>query len=101
MPSSPGYKRNYKQEVRTQKKRDATKKDPKATRFRTATGKARLAAKKKGKAVQGKDMTHVGRPAKSGGKKLAVGNRSSNRSHGGRIGNRAGKAAGGRKGGKR
>lgn len=97
MPSSPGYKRDYKQEVKTQKKRDATKADPKGTRKRIATGKARAAAKKAGKPVKGKDMTHVGKPAKSGGKKIAVGARSSNRKHGGRIGNRAGKAAGGRK----
>lgn len=99
MPSSPNYVRDYKQERKTQIARDKTKKDPKATRYRSAVNKKRAAAKKAGKAVKGKDITHVGKPAKNGGKKTTVGNRSKNRSHGGRIGNRAGKARGGRKGG--
>jgi hypothetical protein len=50
MPSSPNYKRDYKQEIRTQKKRDATKADPKGTRKRVARNKARAAAIKAGMA---------------------------------------------------
>ncbi len=104
MPSSPGYKRNYKQELRTQKKRDATKGDPKGTKDRVARNKARAAAKRRGAKVSGKDIGHK-KALKGGGsrstKNTKVESRSGNRSKGGKAGSRAGKAAGGRKGGKR
>jgi hypothetical protein len=104
MPSSPNYKRDYKQEVRTQKKRDATKADPKGTRKRVARNKARTAAIKAGKVSKGNKKVDIGhkKALKNGGSKKLSNTKtqsaSSNRSHGGRIGSRAGKAAGGRKG---
>ena len=93
----PPKGRNYKQEVRTQKKRDSTKSDPKGTRFRSATNVKRAKLKRKGVKVAGKHVTHVGRADKNGGKKTSVGGAKSNYADGGRIGNRKGKAAGGRK----
>lgn len=99
MPSSPGYKRNYKQEQKTARKRGDTKR-------RALRNKARRAAIKAGKAKKGdgKDIGHKRALSKGGSgstKNTRVQSRKSNRSHGGRIGSRAGKAAGGRKGGKR
>lgn len=97
MPSSPGYKRNYKQEYKTQGASTAQKK------ARAARNKARAQAVKAGKVKKGdgKDVGHV-KPLKTTGAKNPSGtriqSRSTNRSHGGRIGNKAGKAAGGRKG---
>jgi hypothetical protein len=98
MPSSPGYKRKYGQELAAQKKKDATKSDPNGTRFRSATNKKRAQLKKKGKAVKGKHVVHVGKPAKSGGKKMALGPKRANLKNGGKIGNRKGKSNGGKKG---
>ena len=103
MPSSPNYKRDYKQERKTQIARDKTASDPKGTRKRVARNKARAAAIKNGKASKGdgKDIGHK-KALKNGGStslsNTKVQSRSSNRSHGGKIGSRAGKAAGGRKG---
>lgn len=98
------YKRNYKQERRTAKRRGETgvgssSGDAKRHRARRAM------EKKVGKAkLRGKDVHHK-RPVKSGGgnsgSNLALASRKSNRAAGGRIGNRAGKAAGGRKGGRK
>ena len=96
MPSSKGYKRDLKQEAKTDKARGGPAK-------RKLRNKARAAAKKKlgEKAIAGKDIGHK-KSLKSGGSNKAsntkVQSRQSNRSHGGKIGNRAGKAAGGRKG---
>ena len=99
MPSSKGYKRNYKQEY-AQKGQSGTngKKD------RAARNRARDIAKKKGKNVKGKDLCHK-KSLKTGGsrsvKNTKVCKRSANRSAGGSSGSRAGKAAGGRRGGKK
>lgn len=90
MPSSKGYKRNYKQEAKYHAK-------PEQKKNRAARNKARAEAIKKhgAKAVAGKDIGHTKRNAKGSTKIQSV---KSNRSHGGKIGSRAGKAAGGRKG---
>lgn len=91
MPSSPGYKRNYKQEYKT------THSSAKAKKQRAARNKARAM---KG-SPSGKDVDHK-TPLKNGGsnskKNLQVKSVKSNRSAGGKMGNKAGKAAGGRKG---
>lgn len=89
MPSSPGYKRDLKQEYATQVKRGETK-------VRAKRNKARRQAMKKGlvKKGDGKDVNHAGRRATG---KTNILTKSANRSHGGKIGNRAGKAAGARK----
>lgn len=101
MPSSKNYKRNYKQERATAKKRGETgvgSKSGDATRHRAR----RAVIKTRGKSsVAGKDVHHK-KGLKSGGSNkrsnLASISRSKNRSHGGKIGSRRGKAAGGRKG---
>ena len=97
MPSAKGYKRNYKQENKTAKRRKETAAGPKsgdATRHR-----ARRKAAKTQK-VAGKDVHHK-KPLKSGGSNsksnLRTVSRSKNRSAGGKIGSRKGKAAGARK----
>ena len=99
MPSSKGYKRNYKQEY-AQKGQSGTK----GKKDRAARNKARSTAKKKGKNVKGKDLCHK-KSLKAGGsrsvKNTKVCKRSANRSAGGSSGSRGGKAAGGRKGGKK
>ncbi len=98
MPSSPGYKRNYKQEY-AQKGQSGTK----GKKDRAARNKARRTAIKKGSAAKGdgKDIGHK-KALKNGGsrsvKNTKVQSVKSNRSHGGKIGSRKGKAAGGRKG---
>jgi hypothetical protein len=96
MPSSPNYKRNLKQEAKTDKARGGPAKRAKRNAARRAM------AKKVGKAaIEGKDVGHK-TSLKSGGsnsaKNTKVQSVKSNRSHGGKIGNKAGKAAGGRKG---
>jgi len=101
MPSSPNYKRDYKQENKTAKKRGETGQGSKsgdATRHRAR----RKVEKTRGKAaVKGKDVDHK-KSLKSGGSNsksnLRVRSVSANRSAGGKSGNRKGKAAGGRKG---
>ena len=101
MPSSPNYKRDYKQERKTAKKRGETgvgSKSGDATRHR-----ARRAAIKAGKLKEGssKVVDHKKR-LKSGGSNslsnLRTTSRSSNASDGGKVGSKRGKAAGGRKG---
>lgn len=99
MPSSPSYKRNYKQENKTAKNRGETgagSKSGDATRHR-----ARLKAKKAGMKVAGKDVGHK-KSLKSGGSNskgnLRTESVKANRSNGGKSGNKKGKAAGGRKG---
>jgi len=104
VPSSPGYKRDYKQEAKTDRARGGVKK-------RALRNKGRRAAIKTGKAEKGdgKDIGHVKalkgtslKGHKKGSKlptlRTKVQSASKNRSHGGRIGNTAGKARGGRKG---
>jgi hypothetical protein len=98
MPSSKSYKRDYKQERKTAKKRGETgvgSKSGDATRHRAR----RKAAKTQN--VAGKDVHHK-KPLKSGGSNsksnLKAVSKSKNRSAGGKAGNRKGKAAGGRKG---
>lgn len=61
MPSSPGYKRDYKQEMSTATKRNEDK-------DRAARNKARRHAIKAGKAKvgDGKDVDHI-KPLRSGG----------------------------------
>lgn len=102
MPSSKNYKRNYKQERRTAKKRGETGQGSKsgdAKRHR-----ARRAALKRSKnpsAHKNQDLDHK-KPLKSGGSNSAKNTRwsskKSNRSRGGKIGNKAGKSRGGKKG---
>lgn len=99
MPSSPGYKRNYRQERRTAKRRGETgvgSRSGDATRHRARRKKLR------GKRST-KDVDHRN-PLKRGGSNarsnLRLRPRGSNRAAGGRSGSRAGKAAGGRKGGR-
>jgi hypothetical protein len=99
MPSSKNYKRDYKQEQKTARKRGDTKR-------RALRNKARRAAIKAGKAKKGdgKDIGHK-RPLSKGGsgslKNTKVQSREINRQEGGRIGSKAGKARGGRKGKKK
>jgi len=97
MPSSKGYKRNYKQEY-AQKGQSGTK----GKKDRAARNKARAAAKRRGVKVAGKDVGHK-RALKSGGSRSTSNTKvqsvAANRAAGGRAGSRAGKAAGGRKGG--
>jgi hypothetical protein len=98
MPSSPNYKRNYKQEYaqKGQSSKAAIKKRGlrvKARRAAIAAGKA-----KKG---DGRDVGHKRALSKGGSGKLSntkIQSRKSNRSAGGRMGSKAGKAAGARKG---
>ena len=101
MPSSAGYKRNYKQERVTAKKRKETSNGSAsgdATRHR-----ARLAkAKSLGRKLSTNEHVDHKRPLKSGGSNTAKNTRirtaAANMSAGGKMGNKAGKAAGGRKG---
>ena len=91
----PNKKRDYKQERKTQLKREGKAGERKRAQ-------AQRNAKKSGirKTGDGTDAGHK-KSAKSGGStkssNLKKQSRSSNRSHGGRSGNKAGKAAGGRK----
>lgn len=94
MPSSKGYKRNYKQERKTAKKRGETgvgSKSGDATRHRARRKVAKTTS------VKGKDVHHKKGLSnkRSNLKAISV---KKNRSAGGKIGNRKGKAAGGRKG---
>lgn len=94
MPSSPGYKRDYKQERKTAKKRGETgvgSKSGDATRHRDR----RAHEKKNGKIGSGKELHHTKKGAKGSTKVIS---KKSNRSMGGKTGNRKGKASGGRKG---
>ena len=102
MPSSKNYKRDYKQERKTAKKRGETgvgSKSGDATRHR-----ARRKLEKDGRVSKGdgKDVDHK-KSLKSGGsnskKNLKVSSPKTNRSKGGKSGSRKGKAQGGRKGG--
>ena len=96
MPSSKNYKRDYKQENKTAKKRGETGKGSKsgdATRHR--------AAAKHGKCPKGKEVDHKKTLKKGGSNKksnLKCRSVKSNRSAGGKSGSKKGKAAGGRKG---
>jgi len=98
MPSSKNYKRNYRQERATARKRGETgagSKSGDATRHRARRKVAKTAS------VRGKDVDHR-TPIKSGGgnarSNLRTRAPSANRAAGGRSGSRSGKAAGGRKG---
>ena len=101
MPSSPNYKRDYKQERKTAKARGETgvgSKSGDATRHRAR----RKMEQKHGKAaLRGKDVDHK-KPLKDGGSNsdsnLAVSSPSKNRSKGGQSGSTSGKARGARKG---
>ena len=102
MPSSPGYKRNYKQERKTAIARGETSvgsKSGDATRHRAQ----RKYEKANGDTPAGYEIDHK-KPLKSGGGNgsgnLRARKVSENRSAGGKSGNKAGKAAGGRKGSK-
>lgn len=98
MPSSAGYKRDYKQERKTHLARGGKEIDRKRAQ-------AQRNAKKSGKrhTGDGKDAGHK-MSLKSGGSSsssnLKAQDRHSNRSDGGKSGNRAGKARGGRIGNK-
>ena len=100
MPSSANYKRDYKQERKTAKKRGETgigSNSGDATRHRAR----RKVEKSKGKLSSSTHVDHK-KPLKSGGSNaksnLRVRKASPNMSSGGKAGNRTGKAAGGRKG---
>jgi len=74
VPSSPNYKRNYKQEKRTS---DARGEKPK----RAANNRARLIAKKAGKKIAGKDVAHKDNNTKNNSKSnLKVQSKKGNRS---------------------
>ena len=95
MPSSKNYKRDYKQENKTAKKRRETgagSKSGDATRHRAASKK---------KCGGGKEVDHK-KSLKSGGgngkSNLKCVSVKKNRSKGGKSGSKKGKAAGGRKG---
>ncbi len=93
MPSSPSYKRNYKQEY-AQKGQSSKK----AIKERSKRNQARKKMEKAGKVSKGdgKDVDHKrGVKAKSN---LRVQSKKVNRSNGGKKGSTAGKAAGARKG---
>ena len=101
IPSSKGYKRDYKQERRTAKRRGETavgadSGDAKRHRARRAKQKTL------GRKLSSSEHVDHKKPLKSGGsngtKNTRVRKASSNMSAGGKIGNKAGKAAGGRKG---
>lgn len=104
MPSSPNYKRDYKQERKTAIARGETgvgsnSKD--AIRHRAR----RKMIKEHGEAaLRGKDVDHK-KALKDGGSNnignLSISSPSKNRSKGGKAGNRAGKAKGGRIGDKK
>lgn len=98
MPSSKNYVSDYKQERRTKIKREATKKDPKATRTTVERHRKRKALGLK--VGNPKQAGHVGRGklSKTGPRKARAQSPRTNQSAGGRGGNRAGKAAGARKG---
>lgn len=93
--ATPKKKRNYKQERKTQLKREGRDGERKRAQ-------AQRNAKKSGirKTGDGSDAGHK-RAAKSGGSSnssnLKKQSRKTNRSHGGKVGSKAGKAAGGRK----
>lgn len=100
MPSSPNYKRDYKQERKTAKARGETgvgKKSGDAKRHRAR----RKYEKENGEIPAGKDLDHK-TPIREGGgnskSNLRVRDASENRSDGGKSGSRKGKARGGRKG---
>ena len=97
MPSSPGYKRNYQQEKKTNDKRKGGAKA--ANKYRSACNKAR---KKLGIPKGSKTQAGHKKAAKSGGSNKTSNFKKqsgrSNQSAGGKSGSRAGKAAGGRKG---
>lgn len=101
MPSSKNYKRDYKQERKTAKKRGETGVGSKSSDAKAHRARRKLEKEGKVKKGDGKDVDHK-KPQKSGGSNkrsnLRVKSKSSNRSHGGKIGNKAGKAAGARKG---
>lgn len=101
MPSSPNYKRDYKQERRTKIKREATKSDPKATRTTVERNRKRKALGLKVGDKRQAGHVGTGKLSSTGPRAARKQSARSNTSNGGKIGNRAGKAAGGRKGGKR
>lgn len=77
MPSSPGYKRNYKQEYKTSQSSTKAKKD------RASRNKARAKAVKAGKAKKGdgKDVHHKNNnPRDNRSSNLQVTSKSKNRS---------------------
>jgi hypothetical protein len=98
MPSGKNYKRDYKQERKTAKKRGETGVGSKSGDAKRHRARRKVA---KTKSVAGKDVHHK-KSIKSGGSNkasnLAVVSKRKNRSAGGKSGNRRGKAAGGRKG---
>ncbi len=94
MPSSPNYKRNYKQERLNEspkRKKDRAKRNAARKKLGLKVGDPRTAGHKK-------SLKKGGSNSRSN---LKVQSARSNYSHGGRSGSRAGKAAGGRKGKKR
>jgi len=100
MPSSKNYKRNYKQERATAKKRGETgvgSSSGDATRHRARRKIAKTSGFSK---IRGKDVDHR-TSIKSGGSNsrsnLRIRSKSANRAAGGRVGSKAGKASGGRK----
>ena len=96
MPSSKNYKRDYKQENKTAKKRRET-----GVGSSSGDAKRHRAAKKHGKCGKGKEVDHK-KTLKNGGSNnksnLKCRSVKSNRSAGGKSGNKKGKARGGRKG---
>lgn len=101
MPSSPNYKRDYKQERKTAIKRGET--GVGAESGDNKRHKARRKVEKRlGRKLRSDEHVDHKRPLKSGGsnnpKNLRVRDASSNQSAGGKSGDRKGKANGARKG---
>lgn len=101
MPSSPDYKRDYKQERKTAIARGETgvgSKSKDATRHRAR----RIVEKRVGRKLRPDEHVDHKKPLKSGGSNsssnLAIRPASANCSAGGKMGSSAGKAAGARKG---
>lgn len=100
MPSGRNYKRDYRQERKTAKRRGETGVGSKSGDAARHRARRRALKKTKNKSgVQGKDLHHTQPLARGGANsRTRFISRRSNRSHGGRIGSRSGKAAGAKKG---
>ena len=103
MPSSANYKRNYKQEAKTETRRRKAQGDPtpKGTRARSARNKLRSKLKlkvgnPKHAGHSGKGKLVVTKKGTTGGKGRSQGAKSNTRA-GGKAGNVVGKARGGRR----
>ena len=96
MPSSKNYKRDYKQERKTAKRRRETAAGSKSGDAKRHRARRKLLKRAKNRAAhRSQDVDHK-KPLKSGGsnsrRNLRFASRKKNRSKGGKIGNRRAKA---------